>query len=157
MLCDITLRTQRNPMGAMVANVNNNIENVVRLQKGIYQCGHWQFDSEIMDEVSSLYPDGGDIDLFPPTKREWDLQRDIFPFGVCDSPTQLLEAYDFEKDPRKFVISLVLIERKKQSHEGGWRWHKWGFYIGDQNPTHEHLFDDIHIDQVYTYHIYELV
>lgn len=32
----------------------------------------------------------------------------------------------------------------------------WGAYIGNQNPQHEYIYDDKHIDKVYCYHIYEI-
>jgi hypothetical protein len=41
--------------------------------------------------------------------------------------------------------------------KSGWRYHKWGDYIGSQNPQSEYLYDDTHIDAVWTFHIYELV
>jgi hypothetical protein len=78
-------------------------------------------------------------------------------YGVCDSPEQLLSIYDFDADPRKFCISFVKIEKATQPSEYGWRWHKWGEYVGNQNPQHEYIHDEPEIDVVYTYHVYELV
>lgn len=90
------------------------------------------------------------------TLPEWD-SKCIGCYGVVDTPEQLLTFYDFEKDERKLVISFVKIEREAQSSTGGWRYHKWGNYIGNQDPQHEYLYDDKHIDRVYTYHIYEVL
>lgn len=78
--------------------------------------------------------------------------------GVCDNYEQILDRYkDMLSDPNKqYVIGLCTVERKNQPSEGGWRWHKWGDYIGTQNPQHEYLYDDTHIDRVYYFHIYEI-
>jgi hypothetical protein len=79
-------------------------------------------------------------------------------YGVCDNWEQLkaaLSPFVFEPG-RNFVIALTLVKREDQSSEGGWRYHKWGPYIGVQGPSHEYLYDDKHIDQVYCWHIYEL-
>jgi len=79
-------------------------------------------------------------------------------YGVCDNYEQVLERYkDILDDPNKnYVIGMCTVDRVRQSPEGGWRWHKWGKYIGTQNPEHEYLYDDTHIDRVYCFHIYEL-
>ena len=79
-------------------------------------------------------------------------------YGVCDNYSQILEKYHvFLSDTNKnYVIGLSVVERKNQSSYGGWRWCKWGEYIGIQNPQHEYLYDDTHIDKVYCFHIYEV-
>jgi hypothetical protein len=77
-------------------------------------------------------------------------------YGVCDSPEQLLSIYDFEKDKRKLFICFVEIRRDDQPSDGGWRYHKWGEYVGEQNPQNEYIYYDKHIEKVYTYHVYEL-
>lgn len=79
-------------------------------------------------------------------------------YGVCDNYKQVLEKHKdlFDDTNKNYVIGLSTVKREKQSSEGGWRWHKWGEYIGNQNPQHEYLYDDTHIDKVYCYHIYEV-
>lgn len=78
-------------------------------------------------------------------------------YGVCDNYKQILECHkDIISDNKNYVIGLSTVERKNQDENGGWRWHKWGEYIGNQNPQHEYLYDDTHIDKVYCYHIYEI-
>lgn len=78
--------------------------------------------------------------------------------GVCDNYEQVIDKYnDLLSNPhKKYVIGLSTIERVKQPAKGGWRWHKWGEYIGTQTPKHEYLYDDVHIDKVYYFQIYEL-
>ena len=79
-------------------------------------------------------------------------------YSVCDDYSQILERYDsILNNPNKnYVIGLSVVERKNQQPDGGWRWDKLGEYIGVQNPTHEYLYDDTHIDKVYCFHIYEI-
>lgn len=79
-------------------------------------------------------------------------------YGVCDDYSQIMEKYDnLLSNPNKnYVVGLSVVERKNQPEDGGWRWHKWGEYIGTKNPTHEYLYDDTHIDKVYCFHIYEI-
>lgn len=78
--------------------------------------------------------------------------------GVCDNYEQVLEHKEklLSDTDKKYVVGLSTVRRKDQSPEGGWRWHKWGEYIGTQNPQHEYLYDDTHIDTVYCYRIYEI-
>lgn len=77
-------------------------------------------------------------------------------YGVCDSPEQLLSIYDFEKDERKLFICFVEIKREDEPSNGGWRYHKWGEYVGEQNPQSEYIYHDKHIEKVYTYSVYQL-
>lgn len=78
-------------------------------------------------------------------------------YGVCDSLEQILEQCPMiVTDPtRQFTIFMTPVTRAEQPDEGGWRWHKWGGYIGDQDPQCEYLYDEQDIDLVYCYHIYE--
>lgn len=77
-------------------------------------------------------------------------------FGVCDDYTQILERWPFLlTDERRFQIWMADVYREHQSPEGGWRWHKWGEYIGTYQPRHEYLYDE-DIDKVQTFHIIEM-
>lgn len=78
-------------------------------------------------------------------------------YGVCDSPEQLLSLYDFEADPRPLCIFLVKLRKEHEESWGGWRWHKWGEYIGEQKPQCEYLYDEPVIEEVCTYHVYQVV
>ena len=79
-------------------------------------------------------------------------------YGVCDNYEQVLERYKdiLNNTDKNYVVGMCTVDRCRQSSEGGWRWHKWGEYIGTQNPKHEYLYDDTHIDRVYCFHIYEI-
>jgi hypothetical protein len=76
-------------------------------------------------------------------------------FYVCDSPEQFIERYGkvLEKDERIFAVFFTPMLKSEQSPEGGWRWHKWGEYVGDGEPTTEYLYDEPEFERVYTVNI----
>lgn len=114
------------------------------LQTGVYEVGHFGC-SDFLQGFED-YPEFGDED--DPRGS----------YGVCDSVEQLLAAYpELEAPGREFVVVLTAIHKSEQSSDGGWRWHKWGPYIGTQNPQHEYIYDEPNIDVVYVYHIYEKI
>lgn len=81
-------------------------------------------------------------------------------YGVCDSIEQVKEKYSkwLEDSKLRFCISFKKVTKAEQPSEGGWRWHKWGEYIGVKNPQNEYLYDeDDDIQEVYCYHIYQLL
>ena len=86
-----------------------------------------------------------------------EIQTELYHYGVCDDVAQLLSLYDFEADPRKMVILFTEMRREDQSREGGWRWHKWGPYVGLKNPQYEYLHDEHDIESVMVFHIYEVL
>ena len=90
--------------------------------------------------------------------RYYIMKENLNAYGVCDSIDQLLGLYDFEADPRKFCISFCKIRKEDQSDCGGWRWHKWGPYVGEQTPSGcEYLYDEPVIESVMVYHIYQIL
>ena len=83
------------------------------------------------------------------------------PYGVCDSPQQFLKKYEalLEQDERTFVVTFTHVAKDpgNKFQGGGWRWHKWGPYIGEGEPTQEYLDDEEKFDQgVYCYHVYQI-
>lgn len=115
-----------------------------RIGEGMYQCGHWSID-QLGVPLKDRYGDASSLGY------------DVETYGVCDYPEQVIEKFPVVKDhPSKFFISFVRLRRADQDPEGGWRWHKWGAYIGDQRPQREYLYDEPEIEEVYTFHIYEL-
>lgn len=87
------------------------------------------------------------------------LSNDIWNYGVCDNYQQLLDKCPeiVNSNERQFIVTLFQVDRDDQDEEGGWRWHKWGDYIGDETPTCEYLYDEPDIDRVYCYQVYEKV
>lgn len=136
---------------SMLADNKSGISYPIPLDMGIYQCSHWNFEEYLWLPKNSF-------EFEYPQIVEQDNPHHIGSIGVCDDYPQILEhcpEIQLLQD-RYFVISIVSIKRENEPSEGGWRWHKWGEYIGTQNPQHEYLYQDKHIDEVFTYHIYEL-
>lgn len=137
-----------------------------RLTKGVYITGlnfksYLRIYGEIPDEkIKEFY-------IFTPENREDILKwmrnpknrNYINEYGVCDNYKQVLKRYKkiVELKKRKFILSLTPILKSEQPEEDGWRWHKWGEYIGTKNPQYEYLYDEPKIDKVYCYHIYEIL
>lgn len=114
------------------------------LETGVYECPHFNFNHQIKhkDEYPVLTCKDGIY---------------FGSFGVCDNYKQVLEQCPMiVESERKFVISVTKISKSRQPPEGGWRWHKWGEYIGTQEPTCEYLYDEPIIEEVYAYHVYEV-
>jgi hypothetical protein len=138
-----------------------------------------QFDPQIMDILSILgqggNPEEVETGIFISPSFSFgnliaDAKEEYFDFqdendylgacGVCDTIDQVKEKYSkWINDPElKFCISFSKVTKSEQSSEGGWRWHKWGEYIGTKEPKCEYLYDeDDDIQEVYCYHIYQLL
>lgn len=84
-------------------------------------------------------------------------------YGVSDNASQVLDYYEHlltvygdYMNHRKFVILMTPIFREDQPEYGGWRWHKWGQYIGDFESKCEYLYDEQGIDYVWVFEIVEV-
>ena len=131
------------------------------------------------------------MNTYPGQAKETDAAKYIpFSYGVCDNVDDILnfdisgyydeEYYDgedraellaelpyktlgelLEKSDRQYAIFMVPMRQEEQSEQGGWRWHKWGPYIGKHNVKYEYLYDedmsDIGQTHVYVFHIYEFL
>lgn len=177
MLKDITPRREdeRSPIGRLIAAVaGRDTGGPKKVADGVWLFGHWNPEFDVREKLIELWKlemdrDKGEDRLKSYVARLNDEEeryaRD-FPgveyhplseFGVCDGWEQITARWPhLIKDLEAYVIAMVEMRREDQSPEGGWRWHKWGEYIGTQKPEHEYLYDDKHIDVVYTYHIYRL-
>jgi len=84
----------------------------------------------------------------------------ICEYGVCDNASQAIKRFlkaekELGIDLGKCILCLHPIVKKNQPHDGGWRWHKWGPYIGVKNPQYEYIWDeDDSIKFVWCYHLY---
>ena len=117
---------------------------------GVYMCGlNANYDIEEITDYKE--------------KRNFDSPFYFCNYGVCDNASQALDYYDdlykqYEdcmKD-KSFVVLLVPMFREDQPECGGWRWHKWGPYIGKFKSKCEYLYDEKGIDYVFCFHIYEV-
>ena len=90
-------------------------------------------------------------------RKECKKRFNIQTYGVADSIDQIRETFKFlERSDRKFICFVSAVYKKDQSATGGWRWHKWGPYIGNHKIRCEYLYDEVGIDHVLLYHIYEV-
>lgn len=79
-------------------------------------------------------------------------------YGVCDSWEQIVERWPvLVTSPRKFVIGLTEVVKADEPPQGGWRWHKWGDYIGIHEPMEEYLHDEPVVQRVWCFHIIEII
>lgn len=80
-------------------------------------------------------------------------------YGLCDNSYQIFKKYWWEiiHPFRVFSIILTPVYRDSQPKQFGFRYHKWGEYIGNQNPKHEYLYDDKHIRKIYSFKIVEII
>lgn len=125
------------PILAMIAAINGRSGNTKEVRPGVYEIGHFGSSGFLRE-----------YDHYPETS--------VGPYGVCDSVEQLLTACpELEAAGREFVVTVTPIRKVDEPADGGWRWHKWGKYIGTQNPQCEYIHDEPNIDGVLCFHIYE--
>ena len=123
------------------------------LQTGVYRTG---LNPGLRRMGYEDYPVLGNVSTF----KVGDAERsfgDFNSYGVCDDFQQILDQCPeiVNSTGREFVITLAEMCKEDQPDWGGWRWHKWGPYIGTQEPTTEYLYDEPIIERVFCYHIYE--
>ena len=137
MLVDVNYND--NPIANIIAIANGNSTDVIRHEIGVYEIGHFSFDQIINTIV------------------KWPDLENFNCYGVCDNYQQVLKKCEELKNPqRNFVVSITPVEKNKQPKEGGWRWHKWGPYIGTLEPKCEYLYDEPAIEKIFVYHVYEV-
>lgn len=138
-------KLQRDPYADIMLLIGQGGKDIM-LQEGVFLTPSFSFGHKIA-EPHETYP-------------EFDDNYEYSPYGVCDEAGQVLERYsEWLNDPeRRFCISLTKITKSEEPSSGGWRWHKWGAYIGTKQPQYEYIYDeDDSIKEVYCYHIYELL
>jgi len=111
-------------------------------ETGIYQCSFaFNFSEDEFKETETLtWSDRYEIFIskdkpFIPTK---------ITYGVADNIEQIKEYYKEEIDDKnkKYTICVTPVWQDQCSEKDGWRWHKWGEYIGKLNPQYEYLYDE---------------
>ncbi len=136
-----------------------------RLALGVYEA-HLNFGIALRDLVLSEWPfmdamrahirrneeafaRGGELVQMP------DLPSD---FGVCDRWEQIVELWPVlaADEDHRYLIYVTPIVKAEQPSSGGWRWHKWGPYIGTHERTREYLYNEAAIEQVLVFSIVEL-
>lgn len=118
------------------------------IKPGYYEIEHFAGDMMLWgrNDFDKSYPE---------------FENALAPFGVVDSPQQFIEEFGnfLEKDSRSFTIFLTHVAKNPENagQGGGWRWHKWGPYIGKGKPTTEYLDDEPEFQNgIWVYHIYQV-
>lgn len=125
-----------------------------RVQTGVY----WAYGLHNMFHEHTSYEvvirDG--LDKTRPWKDQvFDELSWFAQYGIADNLEQILAWKDggFVKSDRTFVLELSEISKE---HNGDFRWHKNGPYIGTQNPQYEHLSEEENIEKVICFHFHEV-
>jgi len=130
MLIDPTFKTIDPSLGVILVLLSNEEDiHPKKLMTGVYEISHFNFEAFLNDDF------------------------EMYTQGVCDNLKQVLEFHKEDIEKNYVCISLVKVEKYEQPEEGGWRWHKWGRYIGKHKPKYEYLYDEEGIDCVYCYKI----
>lgn len=138
----------RDPILVLLGSMDGEDPTPRQVRIGVWEVGHYG-SSDFLRGLYEQYPENlsADPDAY------------LGPYGVCDDVADILRVYPLlEADPvRKFVVTMKRVKRNlaNKGLGGGWRWHKWGEYIGTQTPTTEYLDDEPLVEQVYCYHIFE--
>ena len=129
-----------------------------RVYRGVYEA-HINFHKEIQDLIVDDWPS-----FHLHESGEWDrwieyTGHTAASFGVVDHWSQLpLAALD--ADPRNLLVYLGLHRRADQSPDGGWRWHRWGPYLGVHAPenstNYEYLHEATDVVEVWSYCVVEV-
>jgi hypothetical protein len=146
MLVDVNFSAGNSPIDRVLQMISEGNGPYIpeRIGKGMYLCGHWSPDRLVDAPIRQRHLE--DVYESP----------DYYEYGVCDHPEQAVRVLGLEYRPEKFFVTFVKLTRANQPPSGGWRWHKWGPYIGKQEPQCEYLHDEPDIEEVYTFHVYEI-
>lgn len=104
------------------------------------------------------------------------------PYGISDNASQVLDnlyhalevyltkdsTYDFfsrgkriyksltERPDAVYFVGFTPIFNHHNGAIGGWRWHKWGTYLGKYTPKYKYLDEEKNIDYVLVWRLYPL-
>lgn len=144
------------------------VDQILQESTGVYLVSELNFDHTIESNTTNELIEHA-YGMFDPNNGEYTTNREklldkmkdgvrLFNgYGVCDNYEQVLKKYPFiESTDNKYVLVLSPIFKKHQPEDGGWRWHKWGEYIGTHDVQHEYLYDEEGIDHVFVFHLYAL-
>lgn len=136
MLVDINLQEERGDVGHildLIAAMHGHSNDVEKLSTGVYQVGHFNFETYLGNYD---YTEVG--------------------YGVCDNYQQVIDCYNLNEMGGDYVLAITPIYKSHQSESGGWRWHKWGKYIGVHEITQEYLYDEPVVELVYCFTLFQV-
>lgn len=164
MLVEVTnlLRHYENdPIMAVFDLMNNGKDSDNKLlEYGVYEVAYGNLGNVLKDMCRNIQ--GLTFNEWPDLPKEPlidNFDTYFHCYGVCDNYQQIFAKCPKIKDStnRYFLVSIMPVRKEDQSPDGGWRWHKWGPYIGKGEPTMEYLYDEPDFDVVYCYHVFEFV
>jgi len=125
MLKNIVLNKEIDPINSHICRVEGKSDKIENTSTGIYHLNHFNFRDDV--NLQETY-----INEYPEIT------------GVCDTPEQALEKNStlIMDTDNQYCICYVKIVKSEEPAQGGWRWKKWGKYIGNKNPQHEYLYDE---------------
>jgi len=133
---------------------------VERIDTGVYECPHFNFSNEVgIHEYEDKYPHltriTSEEDIAVALANDRPVYESFGCYGVCDNYKQVIEQCRQLQpdDPGLYIMSVTRVRRDEQPADHGWRWHKWGEYIGVHQIDHEYLYDEKDIDEVFCYHV----
>lgn len=131
----------------IISDVKDNLTDF----KGVYMCRQLEHYIEYLNEKIT------DNDNFYFVNK-----YHMSCYGVADNASQVIEHFkaienEMGIDFGNCVICLRPIRKDQQPSDGGWRWHKWGEYIGVKKPQCEYIYDeDDSIKFVWCFHLYSI-
>jgi hypothetical protein len=119
----------------MIAEMHGQTKTVLKIAKGYYMSC-LNFDRVVEQFlVRHQYFDGG-----------YDEIPEVPCYGVCDTPQQFIDRYGeaLEAHEANYVVGFAHVRKNPEDagKGGGWRWHKWGDYIGTREHRCEYLDDE---------------
>lgn len=87
-------------------------------------------------------------------------ENNVWTYGVADNLEQVVKLYEENKEGffhGNHVILCHKVVKNPNEPCSGWRWHKWGPYIGTQNPKCEYINDEPEITEVIVFSIYKII
>lgn len=152
-------KTSEDPILSLLADVMCPDSKEEALEPGFMTIAHFSSDMLVWGRNSPEfymgYPDLADLCSTPDGSG-------LKCYGVCDTPKQFIDRYKkvLEDDPvRTFFCTFTHVAKdpSNKGYGGGWRWHKWGPYIGDSKPYYEYLDDEEGFDEgVWVYHVLQI-
>lgn len=84
-------------------------------------------------------------------------EDEVCQYGVADSLEQIVAHMEpLRAHGKAWAVSAVRVDKADQPAFGGWRWSKWGPYIGEKKPESSYLADEPVIDSVWCFHVVEV-
>ncbi len=142
----------------ILAIIGNGDPKPRRVREGIYEISHFSFSAYLAGSGSGGVK--GPWEEYPDVGEGQGRLTEYGSYGVCDSVDQFLRhplGKWLVESERKFTVSFTKICKATEPKEGGWRWHKWGEYIGEFQPECEYLADESEVEEVSCYHILEFI